>query len=170
VHDTFSRPWLFHSIHECHMFSRPYLFHLIPPATVASLWPPSHSAPPGPLLLVALVHTDVRRLQLQGAPPRAPHGLATLSGPPPAGSTPSVWRRRSAVRIEERSDNGELGPHRPRGGEDWEWHPRACCRAPTTSTWSIRASSSPQAPNYNFVSIDLTGRPCLSTYPCSASG
>jgi hypothetical protein len=59
--------------------------------------------------------------------------------------------------LEERSGNGELGP---RGGEERQRRPRTCCRAPTTSTWPVRASASPRPPNYDFVSVDLIGRPC----------
>jgi hypothetical protein len=57
-----------------------------------------------------------------------------------------------------------------RGGEEWQWRWWASsrCWAPTTSTWHVRASNSPQALSYDFVSVDLTDRPCPSTYPCSA--
>jgi hypothetical protein len=144
------------------MYSRPYLFHSIPPPAAASLWPRSHVAPPGPLLLIAPVpgpwgqpplHAGVRHLQLRGAPPRAPHGQATLLGPPPAG-------------------HPQLGPCRLRRGEERQWRVGSvpsvwrrgaaiaswCSRAPTMSMWPVRTSASPRASNYDFVSINLTYR------------
>jgi hypothetical protein len=62
---------------------------------------------------------------------------------------------RSVVRVEERIANGVLT------------HAAGLIQQ---STWPVHASASPQALNYDFISVDLTGRPCPCACPCSASG